>query len=277
MEENDQSTEFLNEINQPTINIPRAGLVFARTIAYPDLDIAAYMARLDAMASAARAQVQTAKTLAERVDALSDFLFYQMEFRGNRSQFDDPRNSFLNCVLDRRQGIPITLTVLFVSIAARLGMHAYGISLPGHFIAGVYENGSEILVDPYNSGSRLSLADCASLVRETTGRRGPFHPKWLTAAPPESVLARMLNNLCHAYIQSEDWSSAIRVIQHLIVVQPDTDFHLRDLGYVYLYDGSLRLSAQYLEEYLRRSPDAPDFENVLSSLQIVAGRLALWN
>ena len=67
------------------------------------------------------------------------------------------------------------------------------------------------------------------------------------------------------------------MIQHLIVVQPDTDFHLRDLGYVYLYDGSLRLSAQYLEEYLRRSPDAPDFENVLSSLQIVAGRLALWN
>lgn len=277
MEENDHSTEFLNEINQPIINIPRAGLVFARTIAYPDLDIAAYMARLDALAAAARPQVMTATRLPERVDALSDFLFYQMEFRGSRGPYDDPRNSFLNCVLDRRQGIPITLAVLFISVASRLGMKAYGISLPGHFIAGVYEDGSEVLVDPYHSGSRLTLADCASLVRETTGRRGPFHPRWLSAAPPENVLARMLANLCHAYVQSEDWSSAIRTIQHLIVVQPEIDHHLRDLGYVYLYDGSLRLSAQYLEEYLHRSPGAPDFDNVLSSLQIVAGRLALWN
>ena len=87
----------------------------------------------------------------------------------------------------------------------------------------------------------------------------------------------MLTNLCNAYIQRENWRSAIPVIHHLLLVQPETDYHLRDLGYLYLYDGSMRLSAQYLEEYLRRSPEAQDFDTVLSSLRIVAGRLALWN
>jgi regulator of sirC expression with transglutaminase-like and TPR domain len=123
----------------------------------------------------------------------------------------------------------------------------------------------------------LSIPDCARLVRESTGRQVTFQQKWLTPITPGDLLARMLTNLCNAYIQREDWRSAIPVIQHLLLVQPETDFHLRDLGYLYLYNGSLRLSAQYLEEYLRRSPEADDFEKVRSSLQIVAGRLALWN
>ena len=274
--EEDQLT-FLDEISRSHINVPRAALYFARSIAYPILDVDHYLARLDELAETARPQVEACASLPERIEALSDFLFGQLEFTGNHSDYNDPRNSYLNCVLDRKMGIPISLTVMFTAVAQRLGMQSYGIGLPGHFIAGVYQNGSEVLVDPFNSGLRLSVADCARLVRESTGYHGTFQQKWLTPVSPEKLLARMLTNLCQAYIQREDWRSAIPVIQHLLMVQPDTDFHLRDLGYLYLYDGSLRLSAQYLEEYLRRSPGASDFENVKSSLQIVAGRLALWN
>ena len=97
-------------------------------------------------------------------------------------------------------------------------------------------------------------------------------PPWLC-----DVLARMLTNLSNAYIQREDWRGAITAIQYLQRIQPELDWHLRDLGYLYLYVGSLLMAAQYLEEYLRRSPDATDFDNVRSSLQIVAGRLSLWN
>jgi regulator of sirC expression with transglutaminase-like and TPR domain len=268
---------FLDELKKPTINIPRAALTLARSIAYPILDVDSYMTRLNTLAKNAYPYVAASKSLSERVDALSEYLFYQMNFRGNRDEYDDPRNSYLNCVLDRKLGIPISLGTIYIAIAQRLGMRCYGVGLPGHFIVGIYEAGSEILIDPFNTGLRLSIPDCARLVRETTGRQITSQSKWLTPISPSDLLARMLTNLCNAYIQREDWRSAIPVIQHLLIIQPETNFHLRDLGYLYLYNGSLRMSANYLEEYLRRAPDAVDFDNVRSSLQIVAGRLALWN
>jgi regulator of sirC expression with transglutaminase-like and TPR domain len=268
---------FQDELNQTVINLPRAALRFAQCIAYPALNVETYLARIDGLAEAACDFIDTTAPLAERVDALSEYLFYRMNFRGNRQDYNDPENSLLNRVLDRRTGIPITLSLLYISVAQRMGMNAYGVGLPGHFIVGLYEDGQEILVDPFNTGLRLSLADCSRLVRDSTGYQGAFQPKWITPCPPADLLSRMLTNLCNAYIQREDWRSAIPVIQHLLQIQPDTDWHLRDLGYLYLYNGSLRLSAQYLEEYLRRAPGAKDFENVRTSLQIVAGRLALWN
>jgi regulator of sirC expression with transglutaminase-like and TPR domain len=275
---------FAEEISQPRINIPRAALAFARSLAYPNLDIDRYLFILDALAEEARVNDPASAPLAERIDALSDLLFYRMNFQGARGtgnvtqhDYSHPDNSFLNRVLDSRIGIPISLSVIYITLAQRLGMAAYGIGLPGHFIVGVFERGAEIYVDPFHSGLRLSIADCGRLVRESTGSQGPFQPKWLSPVSPAALLARMLTNLCHAYIQREDWRNAIPVIQHLRTVQPETVFHLRDLGYLYMYNGSLRLSAQYLEEYLRRSPEAPDFENVRSSLNLVAGRLALWN
>lgn len=268
---------FKYELRQPRINVPRAALCLARSIAYPLLDVEFYVARLTTLAESAYPVVVACKTLSDQVDALSDFLFSKMNFRGNRGDYNDPRNSYLNNVLDRKLGIPISLGTIYIDVAQRLGMRAYGIGLPGHFVVGIYDNGSEILLDPFNSGLRLSIPDCARLVNESTGRQVVFQQKWLTPITPGDLLARMLTNLCNAYVQREEWRSAIPVIQHLLMVQPDTDFHLRDLGYLYLYNGSLRLSAQYLEEYLRRAPEASDFENVRSSLQIVAGRLALWN
>lgn len=281
MDDSAETTTFVNELNQPAINIPRAALCFARELAFPDLDIAGYVTRFDDLADGIRPQleayVRASKPLVERVDLLSDYLFVQKKFRANQVNYYDPGNSYLNRVLDRRVGIPITLSVVFIEVAQRVGLHAYGVGLPGHFIAGVHESGQQVLIDPFGEGTRLSVPDCARLVRESTGHRGNFNTKWLLPVTPENLLVRILTNLCNAYIQSEDWRSAIPVIQHLLQVQPETDFHLRDLGYLYLYDGSLRLSAQYLEEYLRRVPDAPDFDNVRSSLQIVAGRLALWN
>jgi regulator of sirC expression with transglutaminase-like and TPR domain len=268
---------FVGELNQPKIDVPRVALLFARSLAYPALNIDTYLSRLDTLTEQARLQLQAYKTMDEQVDTLSDYLFYQQDFRGNRGDYQDPQNSYLNRVMDRKLGIPITLSLLYVTVAQRLGIPAYGVGLPGHFIVGVFEKGKEILLDPFNAGLRLSTGDCARLVSETTGEKVAFNPKWLQAVSPETLLARMLTNLSHAYIQKENWQMAIPVIQHLLMIQPEGDFHLRDLGYLYLYNGSLRLSAQYLEEYLRRSPGAQDFENVRTSLKIVAGRLALWN
>jgi regulator of sirC expression with transglutaminase-like and TPR domain len=274
---NNNDLSFLDELNQPTINLPRAALRIARSIAYPVLDVNSYLERIQLLANQARCEVPTDQSLAERVDALASFLFRRMGFSGDPHEEDDPDRGYLNCVLDQKAGSPITLSVLFIAVAKRIGLNAYGIGLPGHFIAGVYEGGVDLMVDPFNGGQRLTLADCCRLVRESTNFQGPFHPKWLAPVTSEDILARMLTNLCQVYIQREEWDLAIPVIQHLQLVQPETDHHLRDLGYVYLYNGSLRQSARYLEEYLHRMPEAQDYDNVRNSLRIVAARLALWN
>lgn len=275
---------FVRELSRVPVDLPRAALAFARTLAYPTLDVDAYLAHLDGLAEAARPQVDPAAALPERAEALSDFLFYQTGFHGaranHRNAADDyhaPENSFLNRVLDRRQGIPISLSLVYITVARRLGLPAYGIALPGHFIVGLYEAGVQVLLDPFNAGLRLSLPACARLVRESTGSRAAFQPEWLAPCSPPDLLARMLTNLTNAYIQREDWRSAIPVLHHLLYLQPEMDWHLRDLGFLYFYNGSLHLAAQHFEEYLRRSPGAPDYETVRTSLQIVAGRLALWN
>jgi regulator of sirC expression with transglutaminase-like and TPR domain len=269
---------FTEEISQATINLPRAALLYARAIAYPNLDVEGYLARIDELSSQAQVHLKGSHSLADRVDGLSDFLFYQANYQANRENYYDPRNSYLNEVLNRKIGVPISLAVVWMSIAHKLGIPAYGVGLPGHFIVGVnHKDGHQLLIDPFNTGLRLTVTDCDRLMRESTGYQGVFQTKWLAPVAPIDIVARMLTNLCHAYIRQEDWPNAIPVIQHLLVAQPEMDWHLRDLGFVLMYNGSLRLSAQYLEEYLRRSPDAPDFENVRTSLQIVAGRLALWN
>lgn len=273
----DDVLSFQDELKRPTIHIPRAALYLARSIAFPILDVDHYVSVLNQLADAAFPQVQQAKDFAERTEALSDFLFNISDFRGNREDYHDPQNSYLNCVIDRKLGIPITLGTIYIYVAQRLGMRAYGLGLPGHFIVGLYEEGQQILIDPYNAGRRLTLPDCARLVRESTGFQGPFQPKWITPIAPDALLVRMLTNLCNAYVEHEQWQNAIPVVQHLLMIEPEMDYHLRDLGYLHLYNGSIRLSAQYLEEYLRRSPKADDFENVRSSLKIVAARLALWN
>lgn len=273
----DDAVSFVDELSQPVINLPRAALRFSQELSYPTLNITTYLARLQAISDAARPYVTQCVKTNERVEALSDFLFGRMAFRGDVAQYHDPENSFLNRVLDRRLGLPISLSLLYITTAQRLGINAYGIGLPGHFIVGVFEDGKEIFVDPFNGGRRLKISDCARLVQQTTGATKPFQQRWLRPVAPVDLLARMLTNLMNAYIRCEDWHKAILVMQHLQVLHPNRDAHLRDLGYLYLYNGSLREAANTLEEYLRRSPDAEDYEPVRSSLSIVAGRLTLWN
>lgn len=275
---------FEQELSQNTINIPRAALSFARSIAYPALDIQIYLNHLNGLAATARDRVRTPASLVDRIDSLSEYMFYELNFQGargngpgNPGDYRNPENSFLNRVIETRMGIPISLAVIYIAVAQRVGLPAYGIGLPGHFIVGFYEDGREIYIDPFNAGVHLSVADCARLVNERSEDDLIFNPKWLSPITPEKLLARMLSNLCNAYIQREEWTNAIPVIHHLLIVQPDVDYHMRDLGYLYMYAGTLRKSAYYLEKYLQLAPAAPDYQHVLSILNVVAGRLALWN
>lgn len=265
---------FSDELEQFTISVPRASLLFAREIAYPQLKVSDYLARLDALADDARPALQGAESPAL---ALARYLFLERGFRGNAAAYDDPRNSYLNEVLERRLGIPITLSVVFVAVAHRLNLQAYGVSLPGHFVAGVREGLDEVLLDPFYMGRRLDLDDCQRLVQETTGYEGELDPQWLRPAPPRDIVARMLNNLRVVYVQRERWPEALAVMEHLRQVQPDAPEHLRDLGLIHYQRGRLYDAARYLEAYLKEAPDTPEAGAIRQNLQPVFSRWAKMN
>lgn len=258
---------FADELRQSPINIPRAALCFAREIAYPELNVFEGMAQIQSLAAGAAEHLSTADTAPDRAIRLAEYLFQDLAYEGNAAYYDDPDNSYLNAVLERKLGIPITLSVLFVAVARQVGIAANGVGLPGHFIVSVSHDGSDTLIDPFHDGVLLAPADCERLVRETTGYNGPFQQSWLKPAAPRDILARMLNNLRLIYFQRESWDLARAVLEHLQLVEPDTPEHLRDLGLVHFQGGSIQVAAGYIEAYLERAPKAPEAEELRRGLR----------
>jgi regulator of sirC expression with transglutaminase-like and TPR domain len=252
------SMTFADEVKAPVIDLPRAALLCARAIAYPALDVEHYLERLDQLATAAGNRLTSDDGLFSRAVAVSNFLFNDSCLTGNVSDYADPRNSYLNEVLDRKLGIPITLSVIYLAVAKRLGLPVCGVGLPGHFIVGVREGEETLLLDPFHGGRCLTRADCARLMEKTTGYSGPFHSGWLEPVTPAQILVRMLNNLRLIYVNSESWVQARTVIEHLRLLQPDAPGHLRDIGLIGYQMGDMRQAALYLEKYLEQAPESPD-------------------
>ena len=258
---------FRDELQLTEVNVPRAALQFARALAYPDLNVAEYMSRLHELSEVAADHVAGDRPVAAQADQLAAFLFGKLGFRGNSAAYQDPRNSFLNEVLDRRLGIPITLSIVYVDIALRLGIPAFGIGLPGHFIVGVHGPEADIWLDPFHGGRRLDLTDCAEIIHSAIGYEGPLEASWFAPAKGRDIIARMLANLRAAYVSSASWARAADVIQLLRQTQPEEFAHLRDLGLVYYHQRQLPKAAHYLNTYLSFAPDAPDAQTIRDGMK----------
>ncbi|MBI2976338.1 MAG: tetratricopeptide repeat protein [Chloroflexi bacterium] len=250
--------------------LARAALLFAREIAYPELRPSEWLARLDQWADEVQRRIPAGEPPWEQAQRLGDFLFSEIGLRGNREEYADPRNSYLNQVMERGLGLPISLSVIYVEVATRLGLQAAGIGLPGHFVTAVEVGGSYRYLDPFHGGAEITAGDAVRLVRESTGDPGPFRREWLSPVPPRAIVARMLANLRAGYIETESWLEAVAVVERLALLQPESPEHLRDLGLLHVRNKSLRQAVQYLERYVELRPDAPDVEAIRRSM---AGKL----
>jgi regulator of sirC expression with transglutaminase-like and TPR domain len=268
---------FLQEIQREPVNLARAALSFSQEISYPGLDIAAYLAQLDRLAEQFHQAYPQQMSPLRKAESLADYLFQELGFEGNTQDYDDPRNSYLNDVLERHLGIPISLSVLFLAVAERLGLPAEGVGLPGHFIVGIPGPDGVLYLDPFNHGQALTIIDCARLVELSTGYSGQFQNAWLQPFSPRAILARMLYNLRNTYIQQNKWRMALPVVEHLLLLQPDQPDHLRDLGTIYRQTGALRKAIACYQRYLAMAPEAADTELVKRNLQETARMLANLN
>ncbi len=268
---------FKLHTNNETFDLAQANFLIAKNVAYPDLSVEDCLGQLDALAMEAAQTLPFFTTIEDRAISLANFLFNSVEFSGNDTDYYAADNSYLNCVLDTKSGIPISLSTLYIEIARRLEMEAYGIGLPGHFVVGVHTDDEPIIFDPFNAGQILTVEDCRNLIAATQGALQGFQSTWLEPSSHRDIVTRMLNNLRQIYISGEQWAQALDVVRHLFVLQPDIATHQRDLGLLYYRNKQLRQAAHYLSEYLRHSPNADDARTVKHSLKLVLDKFSRLN
>ncbi len=243
---------------------------------YPELDVEAYLGELAGMAHEARHYV-AGGDLASRTAGLCRYLCHEMGFHGNREQYYDARNSYLNEVLDRRTGIPITLSVVAVAVGERAGLAVAGVGLPGHFIAKAVDGDREVFFDPFHGGRLLEPEDCERLVEQATGQPFRVTPEALAATPPGLIVRRMLANLKGVYLRDEDPRRAARVIARLRRLDPDDPVQARDLGMCLVLSGQPGPAIDPLTAYLAGDPPPADAEDVRRLLDRARGEVARWN
>jgi regulator of sirC expression with transglutaminase-like and TPR domain len=269
--------EFAREVSRPDadIDLARAALVIARS-EYPALDIDAYLGRLDALADRARPARQAADPLG-RLHRLRECLFEELGFAGNVGDYYDPRNSYLNEVLERRLGIPITLSLVLIEVGSRLGLQIEGIGLPGHFVTGARVGGEPVLLDPFNGGTILTGEACGDLVAWAVGRPVELTAEQFVPVTKRQFLTRMLSNLKGAYWRREAWRQVVAVIDRLLVLTPEAGGEWRDRGMAWASLGDLQRGLADWERYLTKFPHAGDHEKVRAQFRRVRQKLAQLN
>jgi regulator of sirC expression with transglutaminase-like and TPR domain len=261
------------EVDAP-FDIAELALHLARD-EYPSIDVDAHLAELNAMAQEAKRYFQG--DLPARVHGLTRYLFHDMGFRGNQKNYYDPLNSYFNQVLERRTGIPITLSVLVMAVGKRAGLHVEGVGLPGHFVVKAVDGDGEVVFDPFHGGRVLTAADCENVVRQVTKREITVTEDTLKGLPSCLIVMRMLNNLKAIYLKQADMQRAIRVLQRLRQLAPEDIELQRDLGICLVHAGQHGKALDLLAAYLEQAPEAMDAEAVRDVLRRARVTIAGWN
>jgi regulator of sirC expression with transglutaminase-like and TPR domain len=253
------------------------GALWVAAEAYPGLDVPHWLDRLDTLGRRAAERVTPDMAVDRAASAVSRLLFDEMGFRGDTEDYYDPRNSFLNDVLDRRLGIPISLSVVYLAVAAQVGLAATGIGLPGHYVVRAERRGRQQLLDPFHGGRLLDRAGCEALVAQVRRGAGPLDPRWLAPVTTRQTLVRMLANLKGVYSALGDWARALAASDRIVLLAPDAADEHRDRGMLNARLGQAAAAVRDLETYLRRAPDAPDAAAVRDRLRALRQALGSRN
>ena len=236
----------------------------------PEVDARGTLAALDTLAERVRIRLDRGDPVGRIVDRLHAVLYRETRFRGpNAAEFHQPRMSLIDVVIDHRVGLPISLAIVELEVASRIGLRLSGIALPGHFIVG---GPGGLLFDPAADGRRLTPDDCQALIRRSIGDGILFHAGMLRPATKREILARVLRNLRAAHLAARDWPAALRTVDLLAVAEPMDPGHERDRGLLLGRMGRFGEAIATLGHYLDERPDADDVGDVRQLMGIFAGR-----
>jgi len=265
------------QVSDEQIDLIRAALTIARA-EYPDLDTEHYVARIDEFARLAESQISDIGDAQQIISALNRVLFEQSGLHGNREDYYDPRNSFLNDVLDRGLGIPITLALIYMEVGRRIGFPLFGVGMPGHFLLKHYDiDGRETLIDCFNGGNILSQQDCQRRLDEIYSGQMTLRPEFLFAVSRRQILTRILNNLKGIYLSSRNFRKTLPLADLVLVIYPRSPEDVKQRAVLRHSLGQIKGAAEDLERYLQISPDASDGDEIRQTALSLRRMSALMN
>ncbi len=244
---------------------------------YPALDIDLYLRKLDTLATRTDVLAGHNRSAGNLIECLNDVLFVQEALRGNMEEYYDPRNSFLNEVLDRKLGIPISLSIIYIEAARRINFDVRGVGFPGHFIVKCSEGTREIFIDPFNNGRVLTIEDCQELLDRVYGGSVPVQPSYFGAMGKKSIITRMLFNLKGLYYQKDDYHRSLSVVDRILMLNPDTLSEIRDRGMLYMQTSLFSRALADLEYYLGHAKSPEDVAYIEAHIKTLRGVVASAN
>jgi regulator of sirC expression with transglutaminase-like and TPR domain len=254
-------------------DLARIALEIATDV-YPSLDIEGYLARIETLAARVRDRCADLTRPRQVLGQINWVLFVEEGFQGNVDNYYDPRNSYLNEVIDRKTGIPISLSVLYWRVAAGLGLTVAGVNLTAHFMLRTGQGADTIFIDPFDSGALLDRDDCQRRIAERLGHRITLSTRQLAPCPPLLVVARMLRNLKAIYLQNDDYPAAIPVQKRLAALAPDDSQEQRDLAILCLQVDRPAEAIVPLQTYLDAFPDTPEANELETLLRAARRKVA---
>ena len=259
-------SEWVSFVKNPNHNLIEKCLKLAQILEYPELDISKYIQKIRELGNSLKLKIGAGKNPTYLISMLNEYLFEERGFLGNEEDYYDPGNSFLNVVLDKKTGIPITISIIYSEIAKYIGLDLRIVGFPGHVIV-KYKD--EIILDPFYHGILLTIEDLEENLNRNFGEDVEFIPEYLNEATAEQLLTRLLRNLKNAYTQSYAYDKAIRCADMILEIQPESPEEIRDKGILeerlLHYDKALPL----LNKYLELEPEAEDVDFILELIKSV--------
>jgi regulator of sirC expression with transglutaminase-like and TPR domain len=254
---------FASEVQKSDadLNLALAALLVAQE-EYPQLPIDRYLGRLDILAEEARDRLDGETAPLMVMQELLNTLYQRHDFRGNREAYYDPRNSFLNDVLDRGLGIPLTLGIVFLEVGWRLGLPLEGVNFPGHFLVRFHGDAMDLLVDPYDRGALRFQDQAQELLDRVYGGMVKVHDSFLKTARPQEMVVRLLTNLKSVYMNVRDHPRALAAVERILLIRPIAAAEIRDRGVILAKLGRRDEALQQLEAYLSVAPEASDSRRI---------------
>jgi regulator of sirC expression with transglutaminase-like and TPR domain len=265
------------------VTLPDAAIPLAETALiiaceeYPQLELSPYLELLDRIAEATQRKRSASDSPIDSVKTINDVLFDTYGFHGNTEDYYDPRNSFFNDVLDRRIGIPITLSTVYIEVSKRINFPISGVGMPGHFLVKYSDRSEEFFIDPFNQGAILTRDDCRNRIHELYGDAVEFHDRLLGRSTNRQILWRMLNNLKDIYVKGHAIDKCLSIVDMMLMVDADDLIQFRDRGLLRMQLRQFDGAGRDLEHYLHHLPNAEDREEIETHIKELKRIRAMMN
>jgi len=258
--------EWISFSKNPNYNLIEKCLKMAQILEYPELNISKYVEKINEMGNSLKIKIGEIKNSTYLISMLNEYFFDELGFHGAEEDYYYPGNSFLNVVLDKKTGIPITLSIIYSEVAKNIGLDLQIVGFPGHVIV-KYKD--EVILDPFYRGRLLTIEDLEGILNRNFGEDVEFAPEYLNSATAEQLLTRLLRNLKNAYTQSYAYDNAMKCTDMILGMQPESPEEIRDKGILeerlLRYDKALPL----LNKYLELEPEADDADFILELIKSV--------